>query len=166
LSHEASTSIKKTLHDCFETYCEKTLFWLKVNAKPVLPVVDLNLIQTLLYMLDGYLGPQHVAAAVAGVTSSGSAATNASAPNGNDILETVFVYCAVWAFGSTLAVADDGTDYKRLFSDCGGPSGAKSSSQVATRCLITDWTPRRTRLSPGPSPRTFTVCLMTRGQRP
>ena len=117
LSPEESASIKKTLHDCFETYCEKTLFWLKVNAKPVLPVVDLNLIQTLLYMLDGYLGPQHVAAAVAGVTSSGSAATNASAPNGNDILETLFVYCAVWAFGSTLAVADDGTDYKRLFSD-------------------------------------------------
>lgn len=125
LSPDASASVKKMLHDCFKTYCEKTLFWLKVNAKPVLPVVDLNLIQTLLYMLDGYLGPQHVTATVAGsiATGAGSSSSSsrtsatASAPSVNDVLEKVFVYCAVWAFGSTLTVADDGTDYKRLFSD-------------------------------------------------
>lgn len=29
----------------------------------------------------------------------------------------VFVYCAIWAFGSALTVSDDGTDYKKLFSD-------------------------------------------------
>lgn len=123
LGLEASASVKKRLRDCFETYCEKTLFWLKVNAKAVLPVVDLNLIQTLLYMLDGYLGPQHAATTVAesmgpsANSSNSSTCTAATAPSADDVLEKVFVYCAVWAFGSMLAVADDGTDYKRLFSD-------------------------------------------------
>ena len=32
-------------------------------------------------------------------------------------LETQFVFAAVWAFGMALTVADDGADYRRLFSD-------------------------------------------------
>ncbi len=111
LAPEVSTSVRATLQACFDTYCEKTLFWLKVNAKPVLPVVDLSMVQTLLYMLDSCLQPQHVAAAT--TTTGGGGGT----ANDNDVLETVFVYCCVWAFGSTLTVAHDGTDYKRLFSD-------------------------------------------------
>ena len=53
--------------------------------------------QALLYMLDGCLN-----------------AKNTETPDG---VETVFVYCAIWAFGSALTVSDDGTDYKKLFSD-------------------------------------------------
>ena len=32
------------------------------------------------------------------------------------IIETGFVYCTVWAMGSTLTISDDCTDYIMLFS--------------------------------------------------
>lgn len=32
-------------------------------------------------------------------------------------LEKVFVFCMIWAMGSSLTVSDDGTDYQKLFSD-------------------------------------------------
>jgi len=32
-------------------------------------------------------------------------------------LECTFVFCAIWAFGSSLGIGDDGTDYKLKFSD-------------------------------------------------
>lgn len=53
--------------------------------------------QVLLYMLDGLLTPAN--------TSSVEA------------LEKVFVFCMIWAMGSALTVADDGTDYQKIFSD-------------------------------------------------
>lgn len=62
---------------------------MRINVKPIIPIVDMNMIQSLLYMLDGCLN-----------------AKNTETPEG---VETVFVYCAVWAFGSALTVSDDGT---------------------------------------------------------
>merc|ERR1719230_953259 len=32
-------------------------------------------------------------------------------------LETAFVWCAIWAFGSALTITDDGTDHRKSFSD-------------------------------------------------
>jgi len=94
---EYPDEVKNTLKECFDSYCDKTLFWMRINVKPVIPLVDMNMIQALLYMLDGCLS-----------------AKNTVSP---DSIETVFVYCAIWAFGSALTVSDDGTDYKKLFSD-------------------------------------------------
>lgn len=34
-----------------------------------------------------------------------------------EALEKVLVFCMIWAMGSSLTVADDGTDYQKLFSD-------------------------------------------------
>jgi dynein heavy chain len=31
--------------------------------------------------------------------------------------ETAFVFCVIWGFGSVLHVADDGTDYRKVFSE-------------------------------------------------
>jgi hypothetical protein len=70
---------------------------MRINVKPIIPIVDMNMIQSLLYMLDACLNDKNI--------------------EGPDGVETVFVYCAVWAFGSALTVSDDGTDYKKLFSD-------------------------------------------------
>lgn len=33
------------------------------------------------------------------------------------MVEHSFVFCAIWAFGSTLGVGDDGVDYRKAFSD-------------------------------------------------
>jgi dynein heavy chain len=49
------------LQECFDSYCDKTLFWMAVNVKPVLPIVDMNMIQALLYMLDGCLNAKNTA---------------------------------------------------------------------------------------------------------
>ncbi|KAL7490113.1 hypothetical protein ACHAW6_015825 [Cyclotella cf. meneghiniana] len=81
----------------FEKYISKTLLWLLINTKSVVPVEDMNRVQVLLNMLNGCLHEDHI--------------SNPST------IETAFVYCTVWALGSTLTVADDGTDYKKLFSE-------------------------------------------------
>lgn len=53
--------------------------------------------QVLLYMMDGLLTPANTSTV--------------------EELEKVFVFCMIWAMGSSLTVSDDGTDYQKLFSD-------------------------------------------------
>lgn len=33
------------------------------------------------------------------------------------MVEHSFVFCSIWAFGSTLGIGDDGIDYRKTFSD-------------------------------------------------
>lgn len=90
-------TVISTFEKLFETYVSSTLLWLLINSKSIIPVEDMNRVQILLNMLDGCLN-----------------AVNLSAPKD---IETVFVYCAVWAFGSSLCVSDDGVDNRKIFSD-------------------------------------------------
>lgn len=90
---------KALLRTFFDKYISKTLLWMMINCKSIVPVEDMNKVQVLLNMLDGCLHDDN---------------TNSDKP---EALETAFVYCAVWALGSTLTIADDGTDYRKLFSD-------------------------------------------------
>ncbi|CAM9266952.1 unnamed protein product [Chrysoparadoxa australica] len=87
--------MKDYLREFFDTYMAPTLLWIKLNVKPIVPVEDMNLV--MLYMMDGLLTPANTAS--------------------KEALERVFVFCAIWAFGSTLTVSDDGTDYQKMFSD-------------------------------------------------
>ena len=86
-----------SLEKLFENYVSASLLWILINAKSIVPVEDMNKVQTLLNMLDGCLSVK-----------------NTESPKD---IETVFVYCAVWAFGSSLCVSDDGVDSRKLFSD-------------------------------------------------
>lgn len=81
----------------FDKYIPKALLWMLINTKSVVEVEDMNRIEVLLNMLDGCLNDDHI--------------------SNPPTIETVFVYCTVWALGSTLTVADDGHDYRKLFSD-------------------------------------------------
>jgi len=85
------------LRSFFEKYLPESLLWMLVNTKDVVPAEDMTKVQTLLNMLDGCLNED-----------------NMTTPEG---LETVFAYCSVWALGSMLCVSDDGTDYRKLFSE-------------------------------------------------
>ncbi len=92
-----SQDIVSIFESLFENYVAPSLLWILINTKSIVPVEDMNRVQVLLNMLDGCL-------------------------NGKDIsspkdIETIFVYCAVWAFGSSLCVSDDGVDNRKLFSD-------------------------------------------------
>ncbi|KAL7504168.1 hypothetical protein ACHAXN_005961 [Cyclotella atomus] len=74
-----------------------TLVWLLINTQSVVDIEDMNRVEVLLNMFDGCVNDDHL--------------SNPSS------IETAFVYCAVWALRSSLTTADDGTDYRKLFSE-------------------------------------------------
>jgi dynein heavy chain len=90
---------KETFSEMFLHYLPHTLDWIKRSIKQVVPLEEITLVQTMLYMLEGVL--------------------DKCKPDLNDkqLLETYFCFCLVWGFGSALGVGDDGTNYRTLFSD-------------------------------------------------
>lgn len=80
----------------FEQYIEPTLRFFKKKLRPIVPVEETTLITNLLNMLDCLLTPQVV--------------------QDFNLMQSTFVFCCVWAFGSVLALSDDGTDYAVAFS--------------------------------------------------
>jgi dynein heavy chain len=91
---EANQSIMREL---FDNYISKALLWIMTNVNSIVPVEDTSRVQILLNMLDGCLNDQIL-------------------ENINSI-ENVFVYCAIWALGSSLCTSDDGTDHRKCFSE-------------------------------------------------
>ena len=85
------------LRACFDRYCATTLRWLKINTINVVPQEDTNRVAQLLFMMDGLLNDKNLESA--------------------ETVEQLFCFCCVWAMGSGLTVADDGTDYRKMFSD-------------------------------------------------
>lgn len=94
---EYKKEIIEAFEELFKKYIGPSLLWLLINTKSIVPVEDMNRVQNLLNMLDGCLNEK-----------------NTSNPKE---LEAVFVYCTIWGLGSSLCVADDGTDYRKIFSD-------------------------------------------------
>jgi dynein heavy chain len=95
------SKLDQTIVDAFENlfnnYVATSLLWMLINTKSIVHIEDMNRVQTLLNMLDGCLDTE----------------VNISVQD----VEIIFVYCAVWAFGSSLCVSDDGVDNRKLFSD-------------------------------------------------
>ena len=87
----------QVITDLFQKYVPSTLKYLRVHAKAVVPIEDMALISGFLAMLEGV-----VAFDVA---------------NDKFKLETAFVFCAIWAFGSALTLSDDGSDNRKNFSN-------------------------------------------------
>jgi len=52
-------------------------------------------------------------------------------------LETVFVFCAIWAFGSALILSDDGSDSRKAFSEWW--KGQFKQIRLPTRDTIFDY---------------------------
>ena len=51
--------------------------------------------------------------------------------------ETSFVFCLIWGFGSVLTIADDGTDYRKVFSEWF--RGKFKSIKIPSRDTIFDY---------------------------
>ena len=77
LKKEFPDDTASLLRSFFDKYISKTLLWMMINTKSVVPVEDMNRVQNLLNMLDGCLHDENT--------------------NKPEALETAFVYCAVWA---------------------------------------------------------------------
>ncbi|GMH47852.1 hypothetical protein TrLO_g3977 [Triparma laevis f. longispina] len=97
LGDGATPEVQEQLSKLFEDYVPETLRVLKKEMLTLVPYFEAALVGSLLRLLESTLTKQVV-------SSSRS-------------LESTFVFCAIWAFGSSLGIGDDGTDYKAKFSD-------------------------------------------------
>ena len=91
------SEIATIFNELFQKYIPDALLWISINTKSIVLVQDMNRVQVLLNMLDGCLTEKSLISP--------------------ELIETVFVYCAVWALGSNLYISDDGADNRKLFSD-------------------------------------------------
>jgi dynein heavy chain len=104
---------KQTLERLFEKYAAPVLEWLKGRVKHIIPVSDINMIQTLCYILEGLLKPE--------LCPPGSA---------NDIYEHYFVFACVWAFGGALPPEDRqafNSFFKKTFTTVKFPENNQST---------------------------------------
>lgn len=102
------TVVHTTLRGLFDRYCAPTLLFLRKECKPIVPTEDVTLITNLLRLLDATLPP-----ALLKKLSDPAATPPEEAAR---VLETHFVFAAVWAFGAALTVVDS-EDYRASFSN-------------------------------------------------
>jgi dynein heavy chain len=90
-------SDREKVHNMFERYLPDTLRFFATTLKGVIGCNDISLSMSVLRLLDTILTRPIVV---------------------DDLsLETAFVFCVIWGFGSVLTISDDGIDYKKMFSD-------------------------------------------------
>jgi len=107
LTFKCAESTTATLRTLFDRYCEASLLFIKKECKPMVPVEDVTLVTNLLRMLEVLLTPAVLK----------KCSDHATPPEeATRIVDTYFVFAAVWAFGSTLSLKDT-EDYRILFSD-------------------------------------------------
>jgi dynein heavy chain len=97
----------------FMKYVGPVLKWLKQFAKPLVQLEDINMVQTLLNMLDG-LFTGSMKTFIDAMSDSVDSETTEDELSLQ--LEPSFVFCCIWSFGSCLALKD-GEDYRKIFSD-------------------------------------------------
>ena len=94
---------REALGVLFERYCAPTLKYLNKSVKAVVPLAEINLVQTLLSMLRCLLRDP----------DKFSRETIAECEKA---LEPAFVFASIWSFGSGISERD-GEDYRKAFSD-------------------------------------------------
>jgi dynein heavy chain len=97
LGVENAEEVRAHFQALFDEYVDKVLFWKKVNTESVIKVEDMNCTMALLQNIDGLMTTKNLAEL--------------------EQIDILFTFCAVWAFGSQLTIAADGTDYRKMFSD-------------------------------------------------
>jgi len=90
-------SDRERVHGFFERYLVDTLKFFSTSLQGVVLCNDISLCTSVLALLDVVLTRKLI--------------TDESA------FETAFVFCLVWGFGSLLTTSDDGTEYRKIFSD-------------------------------------------------
>jgi dynein heavy chain len=102
---ESTPEQKEFTASLFEKYAPDTLLFIKKECRPLVPVEDVTMITNLTRMMDVLL-TEEMWKSLAGKGEE----------EWKHVVETYFVYCAVWAFGSALSVRD-GEDYRVRFSE-------------------------------------------------
>lgn len=108
---------RENIHSMFEKYLPSTLKYFAMDLQAVVQCNDISLCISILRLLDTMLTREIVIDPAA--------------------LETVFVFCVIWGFGSVLTVADDGTDNRKNFSEWF--RGKFKSIKIPSRDTIFDY---------------------------
>jgi dynein heavy chain len=88
---------REYIHGMFERYLPFCLKYFATDLQGIVQCNDISLSVSVLRLLDTIL------------TKNIVVDTNS--------FETAFVFCIIWGFGSVLSIGDDGTDYKKIFSE-------------------------------------------------
>ena len=98
-------SEKQQLIKMFDIYLPKTMDWMRKNVKTIAPLPQINLAQTVCFILDGLLGSGEKMASTQKSMAPEDAAT---------LFESVFVYACIWGLGGALS-SDKSNDYRTMF---------------------------------------------------
>ena len=98
---------KEALSELFQEYVESILDWFTKNAEPLVPAEHINMVQSLLSMLEGLL---------LSMPKSYEGGEALAADKYRKSLEPLFVFSCIWGFGSALQ-SKNGNDYRKMFSD-------------------------------------------------
>ena len=93
------------LQKLFEGYVPKTFDWMRKNCSTIVPLPEINKVQHLCYILEGILGN--------GDNFAGQCKTM-GAESAQQLLESYFIYAAVWAIGGA-TFADKQVDHRKAF---------------------------------------------------
>ena len=139
--------VKVWLQELFDEYLADSLLWLLLNVKQVLPLEDMNIVQSMLYMLELLLTPRNT--------------------DTRENLEVVFNYCAVWALGADSAQKMNLNLiwWRRWRRRDVTPPRRRRCGRVATVSFLHRWTARhvrRRRRLPGHDVRLLDVAVEER----
>lgn len=123
----ADANERVLLPGLFDKYVDALVEMTRRGYKEVTPLRVINKVSTLIYILEGFLngigsGSNNESNGdIASTPSSSSSASSSSCvlpadKKTPDVLELVFIYAAVWAFGGAMAV-DKQANYRKQFSD-------------------------------------------------
>lgn len=110
-------SDRENVHSMFEKYLPLSLKYFAMDLQAVVNCNDISLCISILRLLDTILTRDIIVDAAA--------------------FETAFVFCVIWGFGSVLTTSDDGTDYRKNFSDWF--RGKFKSIKIPSRDTIFDY---------------------------
>lgn len=88
---------REIIHGMFEKYLPVCLKYFATDLQGVVPCNDISISISVLRLLETVL-------------------TRAVVLDAN-AFETAFVFCLIWGIGCVLTIADDGTDYRKIFSE-------------------------------------------------
>ena len=108
LKLEGPDALRECLRRLFDAYCEPSLKFIKKECKPMVPCEDTTLVTNLLRLLRTTMTPAFMKKLL----------DPAQTPPAEmeKVMETHFVFCAIWALGSALSKRD-GEDYRLRFSE-------------------------------------------------
>ncbi|POM71948.1 Dynein heavy chain [Phytophthora palmivora] len=92
-----SVQQRTALGESMNKYIEPIISFVKQSCKTIVPMQDITMVHTYLYFLDAVL--------------------DAETLRDSKKVDILSGFISVWAFGAALTITDDGTDYRKLFSE-------------------------------------------------